>query len=322
MWGRASDVRHVVVGIDFSPASMVAARWAAGWLLRERELVLAHALVVPEVHGILANRYPIPDTLLANARAGALRRLHEASVSLGVPDSVLEVKEGNPADAIAAVARKVKAELIVVGKHGEGGPHRGYTGRTADRLVRSSPAPVLVADGVLSRPPQKILVPLTYSSITPHIIEWTRKMCEDSGAEVIAIHVVGSAVLSHVLSSSAVKRSEVLTADEIDDVFREDGDRWKKQLVEAGIPPQRVHSEVVFGEVSSAVIGAASQHGADMIIMGSHAGPMRRLLLGSAATGVLREAGIPVLVVVEPAEAEERVDIESFSSARVPAVAI
>jgi hypothetical protein len=42
--------------------------------------------------------------------------------------------------------------------------------------------------------------------------------------------------------------------------------------------------------------------------MRSHAGPLRRLLLGSAAAAVLREADLPVLVVVEPEEASNNRD--------------
>jgi nucleotide-binding universal stress UspA family protein len=310
---------RVVAGVDFSAASTQAARWAATWLLGERDLILAHALVVPEVHGILADRYPVPESLLANARAGALRRLHDVSVTLGVPEAALEVMEGNPADALTDVIRENHAELVVVGKHGEGGLHRGYAGRTADRLVRSSPAPVLVAHGGMSRPPRTILVPLTYSSITPSIISWTRRMYADSGAEVIAIHVVGSAVLSHVLTMSTLRRDNAPSTDEIDEIFREDGDHWRNDLIQAGIPADRVQSEVVFGEVSGAVMAAASEHNADLIVMGSHAGPVRRLLLGSAATAVLREASVPVLIVVEPEETSRTLDEQESGAARIPA---
>lgn len=43
-----------------------------------------------------------------------------------------------------------------------------------------------------------------------------------------------------------------------------------------------------------------SRQGADLIVMGSHASAVRRALLGSAASAVLREAEVPVLVVVAP----------------------
>jgi universal stress protein G len=145
-----------------------------------------------------------------------------------------------------------------------------------------------------------MLVPLTYSSITPHVVEATRRLYDDSGADVIVVHVIGSAVLSHVLTMASVKTDHVPSADQIDEIFREDSDRWKQELVMAGIPANKIASKVVFGEVSGAVLAAANEDDADMIVMGSHAGPLRRLMLGSAATAVLREAGIPVLVVVEP----------------------
>jgi nucleotide-binding universal stress UspA family protein len=161
-----------------------------------------------------------------------------------------------------------------------------------------------VANGLLLDAPQKILVPVTYSSITPYVIEWARRIHEASNAEIVIVHVVGSAVLSHVLSMSSIKNDEPPSATEIDEIFSEDRDRWTDEFVAAGIPEACITSEVVFGEVSGAVLGAANRHRADLIVMGSHAGPLRRILLGSAASAVLREADIPVLVVVEPENSE------------------
>lgn len=296
--------RRIAVGVDFSPASIAAARWSIGWLAGDDEVTLVHALVVPEMRGILSDRFPIPESLLDNARAGATRRLEELMSSLGRRNTRLEIREGRPADVIAEVAKEEQADLVVVGKHGEGGPHRGYTGRTADRLVRTSPAAVLVANGMPEGAPSRIVVPVTYSSITPYIIEWARRAQAASGAQVLAINVVGSAVLSHVLTMSAIKTGEPLSADQIHDVFAEDRDRWREQLIAGGIPAEKVSSEVVFGEVSEAVLATVHERSADMVIMGSHAGPVRRLLLGSSASAVLRQADFPVMVVVEPEPVE------------------
>ena len=305
--------RRVVAGIDFSHTSVAAVRWVARWFLHDSDLTLAHALVVPEINGVLAAKFPLPDSLLIYARVGARRRLRELGQTLGVPDVAIEIREGKPADAIAEIARACKADLIVVGKHGDGTQPRGYTGRTADRLVRSSPAAILVANGVLTEPPKRIIVPLTYSSITPFIIQWTRQIHEATDATIVAVHVVGAAVLSHVLSMSNVTKGEVPTAEQIDEIFREDRDLWKRELEGAGIPAGRITSEVVFGEVSNGVLVSANRNGADMIVMGSHAGPVRRLLLGSAASAVLRDADIPVLVVTEPDPSLEPESVEAFA---------
>jgi len=290
---------QIVAAIDFSKGSIDAVKWAAGWLFRDNDLVLAHALVVPEVRGFLAERYPVSESLLANARAGARRRLEELRSMLGVPAARIEIREGRPADAIGAIARDARADLIVIGKHGEGGWHRGYAGRTADSLVRSAPATVLVVNGAPTKPPRRIVVPLTYSSIAPDIAKWAQYAHESSGAKITAVHVIGSAVLSHVLSMRAVKSGEAPSGVEMEKIFNEDRDRWSKLLIESGIPFSHVESEVLFGEVSTAVLGASADLGADMIVMGSHAGPIRRALLGSAASAVLRESDIPVMVVVE-----------------------
>jgi len=297
---------HVVAAIDFSSGSINAVKWARKWLLQDRGLILAHALIVPEVCGLLAERYPVSESLLVNARAGARHRLDDLRNSLGLPDAVIAISEGKPAEAIAEIARSTKAELIVVGKHGESGAPRGYTGRTADSLVRSAPAPIIVANGALASRPERIVVALTYSSITPYIVSWTKRIQSASGARIIVVHAIGSAVLSHVLSVSTVKTGEPPTSDEIDEIFSEDRDRWTQMLIEAGIPADFIDSEVIFGEVSTAVLGASLTHNADKIIMGSHAGPVRRLLLGSAASAVVREAEIPVMVVVEPEQISER----------------
>lgn len=292
--------RRIVIGIDFSHSSVAAAQWSAQWIANGAEIVLVHTLVVPDVSEDLARRLSLPPSLLANARAGAERRLRDLSAALGSHGISIEAREGRPADVIAQVARDYDADLIIVGKHGEGGVHRGYTGRTTDHLVRTSPAAVLVVSAIPEGVPKRIVVPVTYSSVTPHIIRWTKRLYDLSHADVIAIHVIGSAVLGHVLTTSAIKSGKDLTPEEIDAIFIEDKDRWKKELVDAGIPAAQVSAEVVFGEVSESVMGAVQEHRADMVVMGSHAGPVRRLLLGSAASAVLRQADMPVLIVVEP----------------------
>lgn len=291
---------HVVIGIDFSASSISAARWASSWISKDAELILVQALMVPEVSGALAARLPLPASLVANAKAGAERRLRKLSETLDFHSFSLEAREGRPADVIADVAREYEADLIIVGKDGEAGTHSGLTGRTTDHLVRSSPSPVIVAAGFPVGAPRRIVVPLTYSSVTPFVIEWTRRLYDLSQAEIFVVHVIGSGVLSHVMTMSAIKTGKELTDTEIDLVFSEDRENWKQELVKAGIPADRISVEVLFGEVSDAVMNAVATRHAEMVVMGTHAGPLRRLLLGSAASAVLRQAEIPVLIVVEP----------------------
>lgn len=56
--------------------------------------------------------------------------------------------------------------------------------------------------------------------------------------------------------------------------------------------------EVVDGSAATAIVRAASKHGADLVIVGAHARPgVSGMLLGSATARVLRAAECSVLVV-------------------------
>jgi nucleotide-binding universal stress UspA family protein len=62
--------------------------------------------------------------------------------------------------------------------------------------------------------------------------------------------------------------------------------------------------EVLEGNPAQAIIAAARQHGCDLIAMATHGrSGLPRLVLGSVADRVLREAHLPVLLVRPPAAA-------------------
>lgn len=68
-----------------------------------------------------------------------------------------------------------------------------------------------------------------------------------------------------------------------------------------------VHTAVVRGAPHRAILDYADEHGADLVVVGTHGRKgLDRLLLGSVAERVLRTATVPVMVVRgEPEEDEE-----------------
>jgi nucleotide-binding universal stress UspA family protein len=74
-----------------------------------------------------------------------------------------------------------------------------------------------------------------------------------------------------------------------------------------------VTTAVVPGRPAAEIVRYAQEHGADLIVMGTHGyGTVRRFLIGSVADQVLRQATCPVLVVphsaVRTQEASESAD--------------
>jgi hypothetical protein len=68
---------RIVVGVDFSAPSVAAANWVARHFAPGAEVVLVHALVIPEPPIFLRGRYPARDTLVATALDGGCARLRE-----------------------------------------------------------------------------------------------------------------------------------------------------------------------------------------------------------------------------------------------------
>ena len=83
--------------------------------------------------------------LLAGGRR-VLARAQARARAAGVKAATLmpEVVGGRAADEIIRQARKVRADLIVIGTHGRRGVKRLALGSDAEQVVRRSPVPVLL----------------------------------------------------------------------------------------------------------------------------------------------------------------------------------
>ena len=141
--------KRILVPVDGSPTAAQGMK-AAIKLARENrgKLLLLHvveeytAFIAPEVGASLG---PILDSLrLAGKRT--LARIARSAGKSGVkPQAVLiENFGGRVADTIVQQARRLRADLIVMGTHGRRGVSRVLLGRDAELVVRSSPVPVLL----------------------------------------------------------------------------------------------------------------------------------------------------------------------------------
>lgn len=139
-------IRRIVVPVDFSPASERAANYAAA--LARRLGASLHLLHVVEPAALMRGPFELhehtsPELLDLSFRdtrvcLGALRdRLTHGPVITG------EVRYGDPAEVVTAGAMDQRADLVVMATHGRSGVSHGM-GRVTERVVRSSPAPVLV----------------------------------------------------------------------------------------------------------------------------------------------------------------------------------
>jgi nucleotide-binding universal stress UspA family protein len=296
------EFRRVVIATDFSERSLLAARWAARNFAGGLDIVLVHAVTLPEPPPFLRGRFPNLPDVEESARLGALSRLREVARSLSASSVRSEVRIGHAAEQVAAVAREVGADAIVVGRHGDrpGVLHR--LGTTADRLVKIAPAPVLLVTGQRDIATKHILVALDDADITRTVVDWSRLLAGRFNADITALHVVHSAILSHI-AAGACGRDEAtsLSPSEIRAQVCDEGIRWMLGLFDDEPPTPSINPEVAFGMIAHEIVAAAERRRSDLIVLGrTGAGLARRPTLGSVAHHVLHTARCPVLVVVEP----------------------
>lgn len=145
-----SDMDRIMVGVDASPSSVRALRFAVD------EARLRHAtLEVIHVFGAPAriSAFPVPPergndaTDLETERAAANQRLGTWLRETGIDLEGVDVEWtviAEPRTGSALVDRSKDADLLVVGSRGRGGFRGLLLGSTSEQVVRHAHAPVLV----------------------------------------------------------------------------------------------------------------------------------------------------------------------------------
>lgn len=163
-------LRHIVAATDFSIAGAHAVERAA-LLAREHGARLTLHNVVPEslwdaavapVANSIGVRAIAPEAV-RQAAADRLRHRAEEIASASGVSCAVAATIGRPAAEVARVAADEVADLIVVGAHGEHPVKQLVIGTTAQKLLRTSPCPVLV---VKRAPPfayRTVLAPTDFS---------------------------------------------------------------------------------------------------------------------------------------------------------------
>ena len=138
----------VVVGVDDSPRSAVAARKAgrmAVWL--DADLHAVHVAHIPAAMLAVLAGVEAGTTEFTEAQRRAV--WDEVDPVLDRSDArITRVDlEGHPADALVEYAREVDAGLLVVGSRGRGEIASLVLGSTSHRVVNQAACDVLVAKG-------------------------------------------------------------------------------------------------------------------------------------------------------------------------------
>jgi nucleotide-binding universal stress UspA family protein len=288
---------EILVGVDGSTESERAARYALELAARVDASVTA--LHVVGKRALELTRGSGEETELRRERAAVLAGIEEIADEVGHPVDD-ELAEGDPATQLTEHASESGADLVVLGRQGLSGIRRRVLGGVTEQVLHHSEIPVLVVpDAAASFAVDRLLVPTDGSEnaelALPHAAELAGI---DDGVvdllNVIDLDAAGGAFNAGGLEPEFLERLEERgqsavadAADELASLVPDAEVRTAVERTEAG------------GSVAATIAAAVEENGDDLVVMGSHGrGNLRRTLLGSVASKVLRTVDVPVLVAV------------------------
>jgi len=294
------SLQRIAVTTDFSAASRLAFP-RAGAVARRfgAELHLVHlaqlpfALTAPwpEVGPYL----PVEDTY-----AEAERRLEELRTSEPAFHDLktsARVVRGEAIEALREHLATAGIDLVVVASHGRSGLKKLLLGSFAERLLRMSPAPVLVSrtteptEGDVS--PRRLLVPHDFSPGSRAALAAARDWARAFGARARLVFVAESAAslygyASHMEGSFAEYQAKVSAEAQA---------RFQRILREewSGIEAEGI---AVCGDPVAEILREAKEGAADLIVLGTHSrSGLERFVLGSVTQKVAQRSPVSVLAV-------------------------
>jgi nucleotide-binding universal stress UspA family protein len=291
---------RILVGVDGSEAADEAITLAAR-LAREHDgqVLICHAVDTAKTVRAIASSGGFVD---AGSIVGELKRDGERILEKAVQvargagvDADGRLIEGEPCQSILDLAQTAEASSIVIATHDRNELERMFVGSTTYGVLRGSTLPVLTVRAGLrwaakpTRCFERIVVGIDDSEPSDAALSAVLNLPAEDRRHVLLCGVAGSAV---VIGGRGYH-------DAIMDELREQ----TELVIDAAVAKASARgvvaeSHVVNGDAVTALIAAARENRADLIVLGSHGRRgLRRLFLGSVAEAVVRTAGVPVLVV-------------------------
>lgn len=286
-----ATMQRILVPLDGSALSEAALPWAE--VLAERTgatLILLRAAVV---RGLLTNDLLQAEVQAVREAEAYVERMAEPLRARGRSVEVA-VPYGEPGEAIVEASTWRLADAIVMATHGRSGLGRWVYGSVADHVLRRATVPVFLVRAGLASParaelPRTVVVPLDGSEVAEAALPWAVALARLFGAGLALLRVVELPTFSEGLAP----RTTELEAAEVE---------AQRYLEGVGQALRRDGLELIcavrLGAPAVTIAAYARELGSSLVAMATHGrSAMARLVYGSVAAGVLREATVPLLLV-------------------------
>jgi nucleotide-binding universal stress UspA family protein len=286
----------VVVGVDGSPSSRMAVRWAArDAKMRNIPLTLVHVDAISAVasSALAWPAGPLPEEVL-QAQEDEARKM--------IADAIKVVEDGDrPAinselffgGCVPTLVDLSKgAQMVVVGCRGRSALRGGLLGSVSTGLIHHAHCPVAVIHDEVPSSLQSAKLPVLVGIDGSRASELATAIAFDEASwrrvDLVALHVWSDADMSTVFG---MEWSALQSAAEEPLAERLAG--WQERY-----PDVTVHRLVEFDHPARHLLDRSGR--AQLVVVGSHGrGGFAGMLLGSVSTAVAQAARVPVIVARE-----------------------
>lgn len=280
--------KKILLPYDLSKPSQEALEWASLLAIEfKSEIKVVHA-IFQEKYLVAYGLLPKKEDLIRQVDEEIRKDLQEIfnGENQDLLDRVsVEVLYGDPSELILEKIEAEDPDLVIGGTHGWTGLKHFFMGSVAEKIVRSSKAPVLTVKNKFKWPFKKLCVPIDFSEFTEDLLRLACELKQFGKPEIDLVHVVSLPDLLHYSP----------------EISSEGRDNLQKQLQEDALQKLKAYQskhtslnanvKVLIGQASTEICNFAKEAGSDCILIPTHGHQgIKRFFLGSTAESVIRYA--------------------------------
>ncbi len=239
-----------------------------------------------------------PERIVESEREAAGRLLGEQAATLRGVDGVsckTQVVLADPFAGIVQATRDREPDLLVIGPHRRQLLRDAFVGTTAERTIRSVSCPVLMANAPPAGAYRQVL-------LTTDLSDGSRAAVEAFAALGIAPKASASILYVFDVPLLGLAMGQSVSTSERERVLDRERQEAERQLAGFMAPyPADLAEAIVRPDVSgpaNEILAAATDNEAGLVVVGTRGrSGLARLILGSVAEEVLRNARLDVLAV-------------------------
>lgn len=209
------------------------------------------------------------------------------------PRISVEVVFGRAYVEILEMSEKAEAEMIVLGMHRKDALMDMFRGTTAERVVRASNVPVLLAKERASGPYDRVMVGVDFSVYSRRAVEFAVKLV--SGGQLHLVHAYDVPFKAFLDGQDTRREIARQLATQFQEMVEKEMAAFLSTIEKDAVKVERILQQGVVHEV---IRRQADKLKPDLLVVGTHGKTgVARAVLGSLAENLLRDPPCDVLAV-------------------------